>query len=398
MAFKFRADTFKGSLLRQLIANTIKRSNYEKDQEIGLELELEGFGATQMPEVMFQIPGCVWTPHADPSLRGDSCELVLAQPLSYKSIVDTAIPQYKKICKDSRFKPALSHRCSFHVHLDFSHKTIYDLIRFITVYAVYEPYFFSAVGSQRKGNHFCISLREAENFVDNVISSFVKGDFGFCVPEDNRYMALNLAALAKFGSVEIRLHEGVTDPDLIIRWIDVLMELLEYSKTQYKENPQQLIEAISMNGLEQVTQERFPNVWKLIEPHFGEVHIRDGLDVAQDIAYAGTWDEAPTEVEQVAPQKKPQGPGQSQPGDRAPRDPRQLGNAIHDGTRYVARTTTTEGRAATERDVADVYQRYARMYTAGTTGSIMRLDPIPQIREYDNPVFDTLEDGNEGNI
>lgn len=295
MSFKFVKTHLKPEFFTQPLGLYTRASRHSSASEIGLELELEGFGASLMPQATDQIGG-YWLTHTDPSLRGEACELVLRRPVSYVELSEKVIPEYTKIIADTRFKPALSNRCSFHVHLDFSHKTLYDLIRFITVYSMFEQYFFSAAGPERRGNHFCVSLKEAETFVDGMIKSLSSGDFSFAQPEDNRYMALNLAALYKFGSVEVRLHEGVSDPDKIFAWVDVLYELLQYAKNNYEDTPQELIEQVSMNGFERVAEQKFPKTWAFIKPFYTSAFLRDGLDIAQDLAYSVMWDNAPREA------------------------------------------------------------------------------------------------------
>lgn len=295
MSIKFKREVFSKDLLTMKVGPITCFSKYPAQSEVGLELELEGFGAYFMPEFVGTLHRPYWTTHSDPSLRGESCELVLRRPVSFTELKRKVIPEYVKIIKSTNFIPALSNRCSFHVHLDFSAKTYYALLRFTILYAIYELYLFAAVGPHRRGNHFCVSLDEAEGFVDKLINAFTTGKLSICIDENYRYMAYNLQSLYKFGSVELRLHQGVSDPKDIQDWVDVLEEMLRYADTNWEETPTELLEQISMNGLLQVTKLKFPKLYNLICPKFNTIFGRTGLDIAQDIAYAASWENAPRE-------------------------------------------------------------------------------------------------------
>jgi hypothetical protein len=260
--------------------------------DIGVELELEGFGAGAMAGHT-PVRG-YWVPENDPSLRGDSIELVLRRPVTKTEFIEKAIPEYIDIMANSDFRPALSRRCSLHVHLDFSRKSLYSMVKFFTLYSLLEPYFFEAVGPGRKGNQFCIALDEAPNFVDKIVTAIQTANFGF-FREDLRYMALNLCALNKFGSVEIRLHDGEFDPVKITRWVKVLYELVDYSVKNFDHTPAQYLEQASMKGLDDFIKGNLPLVWELIGPVYDKVQGREHLNVAQDIAYSLDWSDAPKE-------------------------------------------------------------------------------------------------------
>ena len=277
------------------------QSAYAASSEVGLELELEGFGAEMMGLHVNDV-GTAWVAHRDPSLMGDAVELVLARPLSRKDVAAKAIPQFIRLKQEQAFKPALSTRCSLHVHMDFSHKTMYSLIKFITLYALYEPYFFEAVGRERKGNHFCLRLSDAYKYVRDVSTGFAKQSLGDVGGEGVRYMALNLAALFKFGSVEVRLHEGTANEEVVQRWVDVLFELVDLAQHNFTMTPSDYIYQVSGKGLKEFTQMYLPKTWDLIKDNYHDVSDRVGIEVAQDFAFCADWSLAPKEA--VAPGKK----------------------------------------------------------------------------------------------
>jgi hypothetical protein len=299
----FNRTVLSTEFLNSPVSRYAGQSAYAASSEVGLELELEGFGA-EMMGVHAGVPGTFWAAHRDPSLMGDAVELVLARPLSRKDVTAKALPQFVKLKNEQAFKPALSSRCSLHVHMDFSHKTMYSLIKFITLYALYEPYFFESVGRERKGNHFCLRLTDAYKYVRDVSQGFAKGSLGEVGGEGVRYMALNLAALFKFGSVEVRLHEGTADENVVQRWVDVLFELVDLAKDNFTMTPSDYIYQVSGKGLREFTQEYLPKTWELIKVNYHDVSDRIGIEVAQDFAFCADWSQAPKEAVVIG--KKPE--------------------------------------------------------------------------------------------
>jgi len=326
---RFERYAPEANLLNLKMNRFCGESAYPPDQEFGLELELEGFGADQMG-VMARGS---WVAHQDPSLRGDATELVLRAPLSVKDIATEALPAFAKYKQAVGFKPHLSNRCSLHTHIDFSHKTLYTLCKFITLYALCEEYFFAARGPKRKGNHFCISLMENPNFALQFINAIETGSFQVFNQENMRYMAINFHALWKFGSVEVRLHEGEADEDRILAWVEVLKEMVDFAQNNYKYTPEDYLYQSSINGLDGFLQRELPKTWDLIKDVY---HLSRGpLETAQDFAFGVSWAKAPKEAAQAAT-KKPQGPADPRPLNAADELLRMQGQRAEDGRHRVA--------------------------------------------------------------
>ena len=287
----FTKPTTTTEVLNTRMQHFCRRSDYTHDKEIGIELELEGFGAESMgysPDLSYFVA------HRDPSLRGDCVELVLRRPVTRREFHNKVIPEFIKLKEGSRFKPSLSHRCSYHVHLDFSHKTLYTFIKFATLYACFEQFFFEKAGAERKGNHFCLRLYEADKYVRDLVSAIQRQDFSFTANENLRYMAFNLQALFKFGSVEIRLHEGTADEVRIAQWVDVLLELVDFAQDNFDMKPEDIIFSISAETFEGFTRKYLPKTWGFIADIYHNVGVRMAVDVSQDLAFSLDWGNAPT--------------------------------------------------------------------------------------------------------
>lgn len=295
MSFKFERVAPPEGFFRATLNNYTVPSNYQPECEFGVELELEGFGAEMMGARVNE-KRTLWTSHNDPSLRGDSTKLVLKRAVTFGEFTGKAMDQFEALKKECGFAPQLSNRCSVHVHIDFSHKTVFALAKFMTLYALFEDFFFKACGPQRAGNHFCISLRENPRFSEQFVKALEQQNFREFSNENYRYMAINLQSLWKFGSVEIRLHEGTADSDRIKLWVKTLKELVDFS-TAYNITPDEILRQSSMHGLRDFIKNTFPTTWALIKDVFYDSYTH--VDTAQDFAFGVSWVNAPKEKQTI---------------------------------------------------------------------------------------------------
>lgn len=299
-SFKFERVAPTQEFLSTPLHRLCVESAYSPNHEIGVELELEGFGAELMG-AMAMNKGGYWVSHNDPSLRGDATELVLKRPVAYQEFVNKALPEFTALKIESGFKPNLSSRCSVHVHLDFAHKTVYSLCKFLTLYALLEDFFFRARGPERMGNHFCISLRENARFSEAFVKCLEQGTFRAFSNENFRYMALNINALWKFGSVEVRLHAGEADEDRLVSWVKALKEMLDFS-TAINLTPDEIIRQSSVHGLSGFIQQSLPTVWSIIKDVYYDSY--EHTDTAQDFAFGVSWANAPKEASVRLPKQR----------------------------------------------------------------------------------------------
>ena len=298
-SFKFERNVPSSEFLSSLMWRWSVESAYLPKQEFGVELELEGFGAEIMGSMTHDQKG-MWIAHNDPSLRGDATELVLRRPVTYDEFVHRALPEFTKFKAEANFKPHLSNRCSVHVHIDFAYKTVYALCKFLTLYALLEDFFFRACGPERRDNHFCISLRENARFSEQFVKCLEQNNFRAFRDENYRYMALNLQSLWKFGSVEIRLHEGTADEDRIKLWVSVLKEMVDYA-VAINVAPDEIIRQSSMHGLSGFIQRNLPTTWTLIKDVYYDSY--EHTDTAQDFAFGVAWTNAPKEASVQSPKR-----------------------------------------------------------------------------------------------
>jgi hypothetical protein len=207
----------------------------------GVELEVEGRGVA-----MEGIPSRNWKRVEEGSLRGENIEYVFSTPCEY----DAAVKRVNKLFetfKENGVQLNNSYRTSTHVHLNFSDKTVKQVILFFFLHTILEELLEVYCGEHRKGNLFCMSTRDNENLVvslEQAIFAFRNfRDFG----ENIRYCAANLAALNKFGTIEIRTMRGADTAEQVNTWLNILNQLYEYALNT-EQTPVEIVEQLSFRG------------------------------------------------------------------------------------------------------------------------------------------------------
>lgn len=137
----------------------------------------------------------------------------------------------------------LDDSCGLHVHVEVSDLSPEELALLIVIYGKAEDVLYRLVSPHRRTKHHCvpISLRVDEFWcdvqdattrraVETITERFTDSD-----PFMERYSGMNLSCYAGRGDVEFRMHEGHTDPDVVISWIRLLIALVEQAKKPLKE-------------------------------------------------------------------------------------------------------------------------------------------------------------------
>ena len=191
----------------------------------GIEIECEGHD-------MRAIRNDVWRSEDDGSLRGvypqTRSEFVLVKPIPLDE-VEKAIDSLIKSQRGATFN--FSFRTSVHIHMNVQELTYVQLLNLIYTYFLLEEPLMNWCGDERKGNRFCLRLRDAEYMMKHIVPMFSHGyDHLQGVEHDSiRYSSLNLEAFKKYGSVEFRGMRGNMDKQVIVSWVNMLNSLKEYA-------------------------------------------------------------------------------------------------------------------------------------------------------------------------
>ena len=195
-----------------------------------------------------------WSTGGDNSLRYYGIEIKSREPVKEASIskhlasLDASLKNYDWILP--------SPRTSVHTHVNVLGLTPVEIFTSAAAYWLFEPVFFALCDDTRKGNLFCLRLKDAYGLVymieEDIQGTMMKGTVPFNVfnNPDHRYAALNLASVCKFGSLEFRSLHGTTDVALMERWGKMCLATT-YRSGRYK-NPRLLIDAVLNEGYDKV--------------------------------------------------------------------------------------------------------------------------------------------------
>lgn len=193
---------------------------------IGVEFENETKEPFEHPSVRG------WQFQPEGSLRYCGFEYVLKTPVPINQAKGHIQNLFKWIDTRREAIPLTnSIRTSTHVHFDVTKWTYIDLLRFSTIYWILEETLSSFCGETRKGNLFCLRLKDA-SYAQNVIAASLERGEIFprsLTHNDYRYASLNFSSVSKFGSIEFRMMRGVDKIKDIYTWIDVLEKIKTYS-------------------------------------------------------------------------------------------------------------------------------------------------------------------------
>lgn len=250
----------------------------------GLELELEGRGV-EMPGI--GVKG--WKREKDGSLRGESIEYVSNGPADYKESRARVHRLFEAFQKHG-VRLQNSYRTSTHVHINFMDRKVRDVVNFFVVYTVLEELFEQYCGEGRAGNLFCLPTRDVEGLV-GLLERSIFQDLNFRqFHNEVRYCAINLCALNKFGSIEIRTMRGADNEAQVQDWMEILKQLYEFAVNKM-ESPVRLIESLSLLGkdgfllqiFDPATKRKLEEAWPADKDLF--YSLMEGVRLVQVIAY-----------------------------------------------------------------------------------------------------------------
>ncbi len=218
--------------------------------DIGIEIEVEGknlpkvsggpFGSFKQELIPPQ-----WAYHHDGSLRGlENAEYVLKKPIKFSEVkyaIDTLWDMFAK----AGSKLDDSNRTSIHIHLNAQSWHLNRVCAFAALYFSLEELLTEWCGDHRVGNLFCLRAKDAPGIVSK-LKDFIVTDGQYPLSEGLHYGGLNVHALCKYGSLEIRALRGCTDPNTIMDWVAILQKLYDLSG-EYKD-PRAICENFSGEG------------------------------------------------------------------------------------------------------------------------------------------------------
>lgn len=186
--------------------------------DIGMELEVEGHNLPAIDDRH-------WVSVSDGSLRLGGREYITKGPKPINNIL-AELEYWEERLANSNSTVYLTDRTSVHVHLNQQKNNLFDIAKGLTAYYLLENSLMNYCGPNRKGNLFCTSLSDSPSQIRNY--KIVCGKSGSFATD--KYSAMNVHALKKFGSVEQRGMRGYYDPAFLTEWAKNLQKIFVSAK------------------------------------------------------------------------------------------------------------------------------------------------------------------------
>lgn len=192
------------------------------DKDVGIEIELEG-------HLVSSSTSKFWTVKEEGSLRDGGIEYVLKRPVTMGDL-PKALEEFREYMDKSA--PSTTIRCSTHIHVNILQLTEAQVYNVMLCWYLLEDLLVQTQSNNRQGNLFCLRLSDAEDLALSIKESLANDGNGFnsFYPERNRYAALNLCAITRFGSLEFRFMDAMTDPTKIFNWATILHNIVHNAK------------------------------------------------------------------------------------------------------------------------------------------------------------------------
>jgi hypothetical protein len=231
----------------------------------GLELEVEGI--YQVHHDVAELISPYWKVVNDGSLRNHGREFVMTGPQNGVDLENAIkiLDEALNFCKeDSHNRVKYNWRTSLHVHHDCTKLTIKEIGSIVLTYLVFEKILIDYCDSSRQDNIFCAPIYAVDQ-VQEYLKVFLKiGELH--LGEEQKYSALNVGALRKFGSLEFRMHHGTHSFDEIIQWLNILGELRDAGRKMHKAGTLlDLPSVASSEGFYKFYKQCFPKTWNVLK-------------------------------------------------------------------------------------------------------------------------------------
>lgn len=259
------------------------RDGGQYQDHVGVEVELEHH------EEVVDLPTPVrkfWRAEEDKSLRRNGVEYVFREPLlkeeAFKAIdmLGAHVDKTNKVYDVGR--------AGVHVHVNVGDLKVRELVNFLALAHVLDDLLVHWCGERRKGNLFCLRLRDAEFVTDAIVSALDNKDLDMFHTDRLRYASVNLKSIPQYGSVEFRSMRSDGDWEALKVWVGVLLRLKEVAKVI--DNPIQIVSDCSMMSPENFVSHVLGEYSELFPRYPGfEDDVYHAIQRVQYYAYSQEW-------------------------------------------------------------------------------------------------------------
>lgn len=268
---------------------TIPQDIFVSDSFVGVEVEVESSHVVNLN---------YWRQVSEGSITG--YELVLSKP-EYGLSLYEAILELDNVAS-AVGNNAFGSRTSVHVHIDIRDMTVNQLMNFLALAVMFEPVLYKYVAPHRSANHFCWSMLESQEPLKRLASLYktartenaerVRSKLASFTQGNCKYAGINLSSIARYGSLEFRMHEGTANSTAIIRWINILLSIKEYAMGEDR-TPNNILETKMDVGIDSIFHSVLGNYTGVLSYDGVEADILVGIRNSQDFIYELVGDNPP---------------------------------------------------------------------------------------------------------
>jgi len=198
-----------------------------------------------------------WRKHPDTSIDGNEFVSPIFKGDASKS-VEEMCTKINTHSKSWGFTP-INSKCGFHIHIESSDLSEDELFRFFKLCVRIEKWSYSIVSQSRQlahpnGKYYCQPIKQfniAKNWED--LNNKVYGTTSLSILNSkkqekyspHKYYWLNIHSHNYRGTLEIRHHQGTTNPQKIMNWVILWLSVLEYS-IKYPDKCDRIISGITI--------------------------------------------------------------------------------------------------------------------------------------------------------
>lgn len=213
--------------------------------DLGLEVETE-YRHSHTEDILRNIP-LGWRAATDNSLRNNGIEYVTNGAVRFNQKSDMLKSLLDMVKKLTYIND--SPRTSFHVHVNVLDSNPIQVYNGLLVYWLLEEVLYNMCGKYRRGNLFCLTVKEAKGVVPQVVKDITRsGWFGSYNLDTYKYGGVNLAAIRRYGTIEFRGMNGELDYDKMNTWVDILYSIVKNSANNFI-NPKEILDVVYSNML-----------------------------------------------------------------------------------------------------------------------------------------------------
>lgn len=258
-----------------------------KAGDVGIEIEVEGDKEAVKPLTSALTEH--WMSKDDGTLRGGfGIEMVSREALYLNTAFDRRIKNIVEHIRQTKIVED-SLNTSVHVHHNMTHKSMMGVLNAATAWWLLENLLVNYCGPDREANMFCLRLTDAEALVPRLTSALERYKLHIDLNDTYRYAALNLKALAEFGSLEVRSMRGNVAAEPIIEWATQTNYL--FSRAMEFKNPADVFNFFLKASKQKFVEHFFSSGFalKLLALPDWQQKIDDSAVLVCNFAYALDW-------------------------------------------------------------------------------------------------------------